>query len=198
MGITLRPYKPADFGLVSDFLIAHYQPDNRDGNWLQPAWEYMHSHPNLDESLLHRIGLWEDGGELVGVAHYEDELGDAYFQIHPDYTHLRPAMLDYAETYLYGETESGRLALQVESKEFDQEFETLVASRGYQRSERYAGPMAAMAIPAQFPEIVLPEGFRIKSLSDENDLKKIHRGKRFSGTHGFFNSGKPLLGKVLF
>ncbi len=187
MSITLRQYKPADFHLVSDFLIAHYQPGNRDGNWLQPAWEYMHSHPNLNESYLNRIGLWEDAGELVGVAHYRDTLGEAFFQVHPRYTHLRPVMLDYAETHLYGETESGEVALQVESKDFDTEFETLVASRGYQRTERYAGPMAAMAIPEQIPEVALPEGFRVKSLAEENDLKKIHRVM----WRGFDHEGEP-------
>ena len=59
MAITLRQYEPADFKLVSDFLIANYQPDNQDGNWLQPAWAYMHTHPSLDEPALDRIGIWE-------------------------------------------------------------------------------------------------------------------------------------------
>ena len=75
MGITRRQYRSADFKLVSDFLIAHFQPGNQDGNWLQPAWEYMHSHPALDESSLDKIGIWESGGDIVGVAHYESSLG---------------------------------------------------------------------------------------------------------------------------
>ena len=42
---------------------------NQDGNWLQPAWEYMHTHPSLDEASLDRIGIWESAGDIVGVAH---------------------------------------------------------------------------------------------------------------------------------
>ena len=107
MGITLRQYGPADFKLVSDFLIANFQPGNQDGNWLQPAWEYMHSHPSLDESSLDRIGIWESAGDIVAIAHYESRLGEAFFQVHPGYTYLKPAMLEYAESHLCGQTESG-------------------------------------------------------------------------------------------
>ena len=96
MGVTTRQYGSDDFKLVSDFLVANFQPGNRDGNWLQPAWEYMHCHPSLDESSLNRIGIWERAGELVGVAHYESRLGEAFFQVHPGYSNLKVAMLDYA------------------------------------------------------------------------------------------------------
>jgi hypothetical protein len=49
MKITSRPYqRDIDFERVSQFLIGNYLPDNMNGNWLQPAWNYMHSHPNLD------------------------------------------------------------------------------------------------------------------------------------------------------
>ena len=62
--IRMRSYQyPRDFRRVSNFLVQHYRQDQRDGNWLQPAWEYMHYHPALDESALDRIGIWEDGGE---------------------------------------------------------------------------------------------------------------------------------------
>ena len=187
MSITLRRYNSADFKLVSDFLIANYLPGNRDGNWLQPAWEYMHSHPNLDDSSLDKIGIWEDAGDIVGAAHYRSTLGEAFFQMDPGYTHLRPVMLEYAETHLCGEIESGERYLQIDVKDFELEFEVLLESRGYELSDQYSGPMTAMAIPEQIPEIALPEGFRIKSLADENDLKKIHRVL----WRGFDHEGEP-------
>ena len=98
MSIKFRKYDVLnDFKLVGDFLIENYQPDNRDGNFLQPAWEYMHSHPLLDENALDKIGVWEDSGRIVGVVHYESILGEAFFDIHPRYTHLKPEMLEHAE-----------------------------------------------------------------------------------------------------
>jgi hypothetical protein len=69
----------ADFYTISDFLTRHYQPGNRDGNWLQPVWEYAYTHPWFDESSVNRIGIWEDEGQVVGVATYESRLGEAFF-----------------------------------------------------------------------------------------------------------------------
>lgn len=126
MSITIRSYDhPEDFKLVGDFLIDHYQPGNKDGNWLQPTWEYMHSHPNLDETSLDKIGLWEDRGKLVGVVHYENELGEVFFEIDPNHTSLKGAMLEYAETHLYGEMETGQRYVKAFINDFDLEFETI-------------------------------------------------------------------------
>ena len=108
MNIRFRPFEsPDDYKLVDDFLIEHYRPGNLDGNWIEPAWEYMHSHPYLDKSSLEKIGVWEDGGNIVAVAHYESRLGEAFFQFHPDYRHLKREMLDYAEKYLVGTAKDG-------------------------------------------------------------------------------------------
>jgi hypothetical protein len=70
---TPRIFKP-----VGDFLIANFQPGNRDGNWFQPTWEYMHSHPNLDESSLDKIRIREDSGEIVAVVQYESRLSEVF------------------------------------------------------------------------------------------------------------------------
>jgi len=84
-----------DKSAISDFLTRHYLPGNRDGNWLQPIWEYAYTHPRFDESALGRIGIWEDGGEVVGVATYESRLGEAFFNTHPRYS------LSPSHQYLY-------------------------------------------------------------------------------------------------
>jgi predicted N-acetyltransferase YhbS len=187
MEITFRPYSPVDFNMVSDFLVAHYQHNNQDGNWLQPAWDYMHTHPCLDESALDRIGLWEKAGDLVGVAHFESSLGEAFFQVHPDYRYLKAVMLEYAEHHLYGKTEGGDRYMRVYVNDFDLEFEALVKSRGYQISDNYPRPVSQFPIPHPFPQIYLPEGFQIKSLAEENDLRKINRVL----WRGFNHPGEP-------
>lgn len=188
MGITCRQYRSTDdFKLVSDFLIANFQPGNKDGNWLQPAWEYMHSHPDLDESSLDRIRIWENAGEIVGLTHYESRLGEAFFQVHPSYAHLKPAMLDYAEKHLYGETDAGQRYVRAYVNDFELEFEALVRSRGYVSAKKYARPVSQFPIPHSLPQIHLSEGFRIKSLADENNLRKIHRVL----WRGFNHAGEP-------
>jgi len=184
---NLRPYTPADFSRVSDFLIAHFQTDNRDGNWLQPTWEYMHSHPMLDESSLSRIGIWETPQGIVGVANYESVLGEAFFQQHPQHTDLKPAMLDHTEAHLCGRTPSGEPFLRAYVNDFDDEFEALVQSRGYELVEDEDRPLSHLKLTADMPRPGVPQGFRIKSLAEDNDLRKIDRVL----WRGFNHPGEP-------
>ena len=189
MNITCRPYRaPDDFENISNFLFENHENGNRDGNWLQPTWEYMHSHPYLDETSLAKIAIWEDAGKIVGVAHYESVLGEAFFEIHRDYTHLKSEMLDYAEQHLWRETSDGRRCLNVFVNDFDTDFELLVKSRGYTLDEREARPISQLKIPQPFrPSIHLPDGFRITSLAENNDLEKINRVL----WRGFNHPGEP-------
>jgi predicted N-acetyltransferase YhbS len=176
-----------DFLSVSDFLIKCFQPGNADGNWLQPTWEYMHTHPYLDEEALSRIGIWEDGGEIIAVAHYEHRLGEAFFEVHPRYAHLKPELLAFAEEHLYGVAEDGSKFLNVYVNDFDTEFSELVSSRGYKRHTKGDRPLSAFSIPSPFPQVVLPEGYLLRSLEEDNDLRKIHRVL----WRGFDHSGEP-------
>ncbi len=177
MSVKLRKYDVSnDFKPVGDFLAENYQPDNRDGNFPLPAWEYMHGHPWLDEKSLDKIGVWEDSGEIAGVVHFEHKLGEAFFEIHPRYTHLKPEMLEHAEKYLYGKTEDGRRYLKAFVNDFDKEFETLVRSRGYEKDDTLARIMSQLKITQPFrPDTPLPDGFELKSLAEDNDLAKLDR-----------------------
>lgn len=187
MSTSLRSYHyPQDFQYVSDFLVDQFQPANRDGNWLQPTWEYMHSHPWLDASVLNRIALWEEAGQLVGVAHYEMKLGDAFFEIRQGYDSLKPQMLDYAEAQLTGQDDSGRRYLRAYANDTDPAFEACLKSRGYQLDPAAARPLSHLALPA-CPPPALPAGFCLKSLADENDLYKINRVL----WRGFDHPGEP-------
>jgi N-acetylglutamate synthase-like GNAT family acetyltransferase len=176
MKLSHRPYyHPTDYALVSQFLIRHYQPNNQDGNWIEPAWEYSHHHSFMDSANLDQFGIWEENGEIVGVAHYESHMGEAFFQFHPAYRHLRQEMLDYAETHLLGQRESdGQKYLMAYVNDNDAEFLALVRSRGYQKAPHETRPMAKFAIPRPFPAIELPTGYRLQSLADDPDWAKVH------------------------
>lgn len=187
MTIAVRSYgRPGDFDLVGRFLIAHYRPGNRDGNWLQPRWEYMHSHPNLDSTVLDHIGIWEDGSRVVGVAHFEDGLGTAYFEFDPEYGHLKPEMLDYAERRLRGKAPDDSEYLNVYAYEHDAGLAALLEARGFNVEGR---PEVASELlidgPVAPPE--LPEGYKLSSFADDNDLRKIHRVL----WRGFNHPGEP-------
>lgn len=69
--------------------VPHIPANKRVGNWLQPMWGCAYTHPWFDAESAFRIGIWEDAGRMVGVAQYELRLGEAFFQIHPSYEHLK-------------------------------------------------------------------------------------------------------------
>jgi len=191
MSIQFRHYNPlVDYKRVDDFLIEHYQPGNADGNWIEPAWEYMHGHPFLDRTSLDKIGIWEDDGDIVAVAHYESILGEGFFQFHPNYQHLRGEMLDYAEQNLFGVTDEGQKYLHVYINDFDEDFRALVKARGYQPEPHNNRPMSRFIIPDPFPPVELPEGFHLTDLAEECDWAKVHRVL----WRGFDHPGEPPAG----
>jgi predicted N-acetyltransferase YhbS len=141
----------------------------------------------FDEDSVNQIGIWEDNGKIVGVALYESILGEVFFNIHPDYEYLKPEMLIYAEGHLIGKTEDGKRYLKAFVNDFDAIFEDVVKSRCYELEQRSHRPMSQFVIPDPFPQIRLPEGFRLKSLADDNDLVKVHRAL----WRGFNHPGEP-------
>jgi len=187
MSITHHQYCAEDFAQVSDFLIAHYLPDNKDGNWLQPAWEYMHTHPYLDVDSLDKIRIWENSKEIVAVVNYEHRLGEAFSRVHPDYDDLKSDMLEYAESALRGKTKDGEFYLHVYVNDFDTAFGSLVRSKGYRHNHKKDRPFTKLKIPRPFPKISLIDGFVLKSLADDNDLYKINRLL----WRGFNHPGEP-------
>jgi GNAT superfamily N-acetyltransferase len=176
-----------DYEAVREFLAGLYQPDNRDGNWLWPIWEYAYTHSYFDPDSTGRIGLWEDGGRIVGLATYESCLGEAFFSTHPDYAHLKPEMLTYAEEQLAAAGEDGRRRLKAYVNDFDSAFQEEVVARGYTKDPDSNRPMSQFVIESPFPEISVPEGFRLQGLADDNDLVKLDRCLH----RGFNHEGEP-------
>lgn len=177
LNTDFRAYEHArDYQRVSEFLIAHHLPNNADGNWLEPIWEYMHFHPWLDRSSLEKIGIWEAGGQIVAVANYELRPGEAFFQFHPDYRHLRKEMLDHAEGNLTGMSErDGRRYLCAFIRDDDRELHSVVQSRGYEKHDDKTRPLDRFDIPDPFPPIAMAEGFRLTSLAEDCDWARVHR-----------------------
>lgn len=179
MAIISRPYnREKDYEKVSDFLVRTYSDKKNFQNWLQARWEYMHHHSyfyNPDLQKVHnKIRIWEDDGKIVGVVHFELAVVQCYIEIDPEYAHLKEEMIEYAENNLRGES-SGKSLIAIYINEFDEEFKEILKSRGFINKDKYNEHMSIFRITEQFPEINLQEGFKIQSLEDENDLKKIDR-----------------------
>ena len=185
-----KAYNPStDYQRVSEFLTRHYQPNNLDGNWIEPAWEYAYFHPYMDKENLSKWAIWEEDNQLVGAAHYEWQFGEAYFQFHPDYRHLRNEMLAHAEEYFPGINSDGKRYLNIFASDFDVPLKQLLQENGYQRNPEEDRPLYHLPIPDPFPQVPLANGITIKSLADEPDYEKVHRVL----WHGFNHEGEPQI-----
>jgi len=186
MQIRARCYNhPADYESVGQFLVKTYRTKGGHINWLQPRWEYMHYHPFIKNVDLNSIGVWEADGELVGVVHPEHDPGNAYFEVDPGCAFLKQEMLAYAEEHLCSEKD-GRKALRICINDWDNDFQDVAADMEYTKQTGFEA-MSHFVIPDPFPEISLPNGFRLKSLAEDNDVRKIHRLL----WRGFDHGGEP-------
>jgi GNAT superfamily N-acetyltransferase len=178
-----RPYDPdRDFERVSDFLVRTFSPAGPHRNWFRPRWEYMHYHPLIRGVDLARIGIWEDAGEILAVAHPEHEPGVVFFELDPRRPDLKPELLRYAQGRL-ATTRNGAPCLRVLIGDDDPEFQRAAADQGFEKTDG-RDEMSELTIPDPFPPIPLPPGFRLQSLADDNDLSRLRRLLHRGFNHG--------------
>jgi len=187
MQIIERFYNHAeDYEQVGQFLLRTYRTTGSHINWLQSRWEYMHYHSLVENVDLNAIGVWEANGAIVGVIHPEHQMGTLYVEVDPEYGDLKSEMIRYAEEHLYWEVSNERV-LRVYINDRDDAFQRVVRDEGYEKTDRGAESMSHFMISELFPVISLPDGFRLLSLAEDNDLVKIHRAL----WRGFNHEGEP-------
>lgn len=177
MTIRMRSYvHEKDYDRVGDFLIKTYQHGDFFLNWLQPRWEYMHYHSYIKELDLSKIGIADDDGEMVGVIHFEHAEGQVYFQVHPEYDHIKQRLVEYAEKTFRGKsTKDGRDYLAFFINEHDRTMEALAEQRGFEKNLDFTDEHSRIVLDQPIPEVELPQGFSLQSLADENDFYKINQ-----------------------
>ncbi len=177
MSVQVRAYdRTADYEPVSRFLVDVYEPSDRILNWMQPRWEYMHHHPFIENVPLERIAVFEDEGRIVGLAHPEDKLTFVYFQRAPGYDHILPAMFAHADEQFGGDSIMlQRRIIGLFVNDFDTELERLASSFGYERHTEHHDGYSKYDLAQPIPQTPVPDGFRIQSLADDNDQRKINR-----------------------
>jgi len=113
-----------EFYSVNEFL-QKYSAKGFNKNWHWGRWEWLLGHSSLDESTLPLIGLFTENDEIVGVVTH-DMGKPAYIILNPQYSHLKPQMVDYAISEL---SHDGISKLFVE--ENDNELLSTVKEKGY-------------------------------------------------------------------
>ncbi len=132
-------------------------------------WDWMITHLGLDKSAVGRIGLWEDHGEVVGVATYDTVIGDCYCLALPQYAFLKKEMLLYAKKNLAKEGKSTVII-----SDQDLFFQAVAAGLGYVATPNREYD-AAFHLDETSTDYELPEGFHITTMKQTYDLYQYLR-----------------------
>jgi GNAT superfamily N-acetyltransferase len=173
MTVTCRSYSSEPFFsqdnlLVRDFLLRINQTELYEPNFTWTRWEWMTTHSSLDRSMLSRIGLWEDEGQLVALATYESRLGEAFLVTDPSYRYLIPTMIDYAKEYL-----SNEQGLTLVVADNDRIFQRTASAKGFIPTTK-GDHTSAIDLDSSL-DYNLPEGFRIISKEESWDWYQYNR-----------------------
>jgi len=169
MVIIQRRYQAlTDYMKVFTFLEETYNLETLNSYLPPHYWEYAQHHAKFNYASTHRIGLWEDGGKLVGLSMYEMELGTAQLHAKDDYKYLLPELLAWAEKEISVE-KNGNRTLKVQVTETEDDKKLLLRDSGYEFSKKHDITIFRYENP--FIERKLPEGFKIIDGHDVDWLK---------------------------
>lgn len=185
-----------DFLRVRDFLSQTYGHYGHSMNWRIERWEYAfgfvapflanwREDPPRQESVNRALqsmndhtGIWEtQTGDIAGVVCIEhadrthSSFGEFFIQRHPNHLDLLPEMLDYAEEHL-AHPDNGQLFIFADPE--DRGLVSLIEKRGFIGNPDWPAnesefDLLQQALP---PAPTLPEGFRLQSMADDNDMVK--------------------------
>lgn len=157
-----------DFERVRRFLLRINAPAVTTPGFLWARWEWAFSLPYQNETALDRIHVWEDGsGEIVALATYEMDLGEAYLAVDPAKRRdLLAPVFDEAVTSLAGP--DGRIRVIVPDTAPD--LQEVAYARGFRPSQAFE---ANSRLPIARTDLswTLPEGFRIAERTPETDAE---------------------------
>jgi mycothiol synthase len=189
-----RTYEPdRDFIRIRDFLAATYNAFPGPLNWGIERWNYARyfvapmigangTDQNNIEGELKAIALWEDlvrvwedeAGNIVGVTCIEhpdsalDNFGEIFVQRHPDHLDLLEEMIVFGEEH-YVSPKKNRVYIW--AYEDDADLTTVLKARGFERRDEPVTHHLEYMF-GDLPKLELPDGFRLLSMAEENDIDK--------------------------
>jgi predicted N-acetyltransferase YhbS len=160
----MRPYTPADFLRIRDFLVETYGYFQRSYNWTIERWNFsislarsMHAISLGDWAA--QIGLWEEAGQIQAVINAEGEDdGEAFFQLRHE--HLPEALLEELFAFCdarMGKVDKGKRRIRLYLPSGDARLEALAQQHGYAR-ESWNDHDGVLEISESHP-VLLPEGY---------------------------------------
>lgn len=169
MSIQFRNYTKKsgiteDYNRVRDFLIRLGYAE-----FTYARWDWMTTHGYLDKTAVGKIGVWEIDDDIVGLATFDCELGQAFCLTLPEYAYLKKEMLLYAKESLSKNGEFG-----VTIADTDYKFQDIAAKMGFVATE-HKESNAVFYLDKTSTVFNLPDGFYITSMKETFDLYQYGR-----------------------
>lgn len=129
------------------------------------------------------IGVWEnEKAEIVGVVCPDEYVpwhpcfGEAALQRCPEYEHLLPEMLEYAEKTFVGKgarntLNTSRNTTRIYAGEHDKVLQDAARARGFVREEKPCLYYMEFDL-GDIPDSTLPQGYRFVTMAENNDIEK--------------------------
>jgi len=168
MDFTVKSYNhEADHERVGAFLrsINHDHAVTPHYLWGRWSWQFG---PYMNPEHYDRIGLFEVDGEIVGLATYENDVGEAYLCADEKYPELKAQLVAYAAEHLADAEGKIKICL----PDGDAELRKAAQAMGFVATEEKG---ATARLEMDDFETALPEGFRFITFADpEFDAAKYY------------------------
>ncbi|MCT2536271.1 hypothetical protein NC661_13455 [Aquibacillus koreensis] len=169
MQTVFKPFNNSYYEAVCDFLIVLSKGERKHINWNWARWEWMFFHPEFDNSLAEKIGLWFDGDDLIGMTTYDHYYGEAFFAVQKGYEGLEKEILEYAINTFSNENGLGIAVNESDSYTID-----LLHSYGFRKDTNSENILEKHLEFNNF-DYTLPNGIKIKSMNLKEDFYKRHK-----------------------
>lgn len=166
---------------VREFLIDLSKERRSHINWNWARWEWMYFHPDFDNSLSDKIGLWFCGEEVVGIAIYDHYLGEAFFAAKKGFEELKKVIIDYMI-----ENFSDENGLGIAVNDTDNETVDLILSCGFSACDQAENVLELLLDDMDF-DTNTADNIQLHSIDIKEDLYKHHKLL----WKGFDHEGEP-------
>jgi predicted N-acetyltransferase YhbS len=154
---TCEPGYTDDFHKVCDFLLRINQDKVITPNFLWARWVWQFG-PYMSMEHLSHIGIAESDGMIVGLATYEEDLGESYFCLDEKYDDIKPQLIDYAIQNLNA---PGKIKITL--PDGDLGYQQAAVRKGFVPTTQKS---SVAVIDIDKHRYALPEGYSIMSFDD--------------------------------
>jgi GNAT superfamily N-acetyltransferase len=172
--IVSRPVRPEDYWLIHRLLIetTPIAPVGFNGDIRR--WEgkrFYDKHPAGNRNWHKDSQLWQrPSGQPVAVARPDDPGYPALF-VHPDYRHLEPELIAWAEEHLAESLDDDRCQVQFYVYDYDAQRQQLLELRGYEKLAS-GGAIRRLRFGQQpLAQPVPTKGYRLRSTEPEDAVE---------------------------